>query len=861
MDPSKSSAAIPLSGATPAAPAGKARAGDRFLCVHCHFYQPPRENPWLDAIDEQPTAAPFHDWNERITAECYGPNTAARIVNSAGEILDIRNNYEKISFNIGPTLLAWLEEHQPGVYREILTADARSVLARRGHGNALAQVYNHVIMPLANRRDKNTQVLWGMEDFRSRFRRDPEGMWLAETAVDLETLEVLADNGIRFTILAPRQARAFRMLDGTGSWRSAEHGSIDPSRAYVCTLPSKRNITLFFYDGPISQAVAFEGLLNNGDRFAARLMSGYNNARLWPQLVHIATDGESYGHHHRHGEMALAFALHVIESTRAAALTNYGEYLDLVTPTAEVEIWNNSSWSCVHGVERWRSDCGCNSGMNPGFHQRWRAPLRRAFDHLRDAADAVFDEEGARLLKDPWHARDRYIELMLDPTPDHTRAFLDQHAANPADTMGGRDALRLLEAQRHAQYIYTSCAWFFDEISGIEGQQVLRYAARLIQLLKAQRPDLEGSFLRLLHDAPSNIALFGNGERLWDMVIKPQVVDLRRVIADWALLHFDAECEGTHRHYRFEVIESEPRLGAYGDVRIKLAQVTAIAPFAGRRIDGTVVVLHLGGPDFQCRIVNQLDSADFATICDEVLNTFDRRSLADVVRTIDRHFAGRDYTLADLFPKDQRALLARVTSSSVRRFDSTLVMMYEDSRKLVGYLQEIGAPLPAGFLAVAEYVLRARLKDALEALQSGDFLDAAALEYARDARRFGVRIVDEGLKGRLATKVDQAFRDVALMPTPEACRGAGLLLDLLDATGANLDLWEAQNITFALITGRSLPAHLASQSRYARRPNTPVSPALLELARRLRISPSAPAVVASLQQAGATAPGSTRSRS
>lgn len=831
------------------------------MCVHCHFYQPPRENPWLDAVDEQPTAAPFHDWNERVTSECYGPNTAARIVNNAGEILDIRNNYEKISFNIGPTLMAWLEEHQPVVYREILTADARSVLARRGHGNALAQVFNHVIMPLATRRDKVTQVIWGLEDFRSRFRRDPEGMWLAETAVDLETLEVLADNGIRYTILAPRQARAFRVLDGTGTWRSAEHGSIDPSRAYVCTLPSKRSMVLFFYDGPISQAVAFEGLLNNGDRFASRLMSGFNGARQWPQLVHIATDGESYGHHHRHGEMALAFALHVIESTRAATLTNYGEYLSLVTPTAEAEIWNNSSWSCVHGVERWRSDCGCNSGMNPGFHQRWRAPLRKAFDHLRDTTDEVFDEHGPKLLEDPWHARDRYIELILNPTPERTRAFLDEHARDPEDTMGGRDALRLLEAQRHAQYIYTSCAWFFDEVSGIEGQQVLRYAARLIQLLKAQRPDLESSFTRLLHDVPSNLPLFGNAARLWDMVIKPQVVDLRRVIADWALLHFDAERDGVHRHYRFEVIEREPRLGAYGETRIKLAQITAIAPFAGRRIDSTVVVVHLGGPDFQCRLINQLDAADYAAVCDEVLNTFNRRSLADVVRAIDRHFAGRDYTLADLFPKDQRDLLARVTSSSVSRFDSTLVMMYEDNRKLVGYLQEIGAPLPRGFLAVAEYVLRARLRAILDDLKAGDVLDEQALEFARDARRFGVHMVDEALRGLLASRVDQAFRDLALMPTPEACRGAGLLLDLLDATGANLDMWEAQNVTFALITGRSLPAHLANQSRYARRPNTPISPSLLELARRLRISASAPAVVASLQQSSAgTAGTSPRAR-
>ena len=350
----------------------------RYVVIHGHFYQPPRENPWLETVEVQDSAAPAHDWNERVTDECYAPNTAARRLDEQNRIVAITNNYERISFNIGPTLMAWFARERPAVAAKIVEADRASVAAHGGHGNAIAQVYNHMIMPLATRRDKVTQVRWGLEDFRMRFGREPEGMWLPETAVDDETLEVLAEGGLAFTILAPHQAARIRPLEGDdASWVDAgDH--VDPSRAYRWRGANGAELAIFFYDGPVSRAIAFEHLLRNGHEVAARLRAAFSDDREWDQLVHVATDGESYGHHSRFGDMALASALHDLANDPSVTLTNYGEFLALAPPTMEVQIRPHTSWSCAHGIERWRSDCGCR--VNGQTHQRWREPLREALD-------------------------------------------------------------------------------------------------------------------------------------------------------------------------------------------------------------------------------------------------------------------------------------------------------------------------------------------------------------------------------------------------------------------------------------------------------------------------------------------------
>ncbi|HEY6843181.1 MAG TPA: DUF3536 domain-containing protein, partial [Thermoanaerobaculia bacterium] len=372
----------------------------RFICIHGHFYQPPRENPWLEAVETQDSAAPYHDWNERITAECYEPNASSRILDAHDRIVKIVNNYASISFNFGPTLLSWLEQFAPSTYGAIIDADRTSREKFGGHGSAIAQAYNHVILPLANERDRRTQVHWGLRDFEKRFGRKPEGMWLPETAVDVPSLEALAAEGILFTILEPHQAKP---VNG---------GSIDPSRPYLCRLPSGKTIAIFFYDGAISRAVAFERLLARGENLAHRLLGAFSETKH-AQLVNIATDGETYGHHHRYGDMALAYAIDYINERKLARIANYGQFLADNPPAEEVQIVEKTSWSCSHGVGRWQLDCGCSVGAPSGWTQQWRAPLREALDWLRDECAEIFETYGKRVLIDPWQARDDYIDLVL----------------------------------------------------------------------------------------------------------------------------------------------------------------------------------------------------------------------------------------------------------------------------------------------------------------------------------------------------------------------------------------------------------------------------------------------------------------
>ena len=460
----------------------------RLVCIHGHFYQPPRENPWTGEIGPQPSARPYRNWNERITEECYRPLAA-------------RGVYARISFDFGPTLLQWMERKEPELYRAVLQADREGAGRFSGHGPAMAQAYNHMILPLANRRDRVTQVAWGIRDFEWRFRRRPEGMWLPETAVDTESLEILAEQGVVFTVLAPHQAKQ----------------PLDPRQAYFMNLPSGRRISLFFYDGAISREVSFSGLATDGLRLSARLERAFSPEFSGPELVHIAADGETYGHHHRGGDRALDEALRRMASETSVHLTNYGEYLGKHPANRETGIVEKSSWSCTHGVDRWWSGCGCNSGGNPGWNQQWRTPLRDALDWLRDSAAPLYEEAAGRLLTDPWGARDRSIELTLDPSPETARRFLAEEAARPLTAEENARALNLLDLQRQALLMYTSCGWFFDDIGGIEAVQVLRYAARAIE--RAQElfnVSLEPRFLEILARAKSNDPAKGDGRKIYE---------------------------------------------------------------------------------------------------------------------------------------------------------------------------------------------------------------------------------------------------------------------------------------------------------------------------------------------------------
>jgi alpha-amylase/alpha-mannosidase (GH57 family) len=492
------------------------------LVIHGHFYQPPRENPWTGEVEAEPTAAPYHDWNERIHDESYAPNAAA-------------NNYTRISFNFGPTLLSWLERHHSDTYQHIIAADRASIAQRGGHGNAIAQAYGHAILPLCNDRDRLTQVVWGLADFRFRFGREPEALWLPETAANDATLSLLIEQGLRYVILAPEQAKRVRSLsDATGgsnaavpessNWTEVSGGNVDTTRAYRFEHPSDpgRSITVFFYDGPLARAIAFEKALTSSRTLVERFVDAAQRG----DLVNVATDGETYGHHFKFGDLALAYALGVEAKQAGFWVTNYGEYLDAHPPKFTVEIDNGlagegSSWSCAHGVGRWTRDCGCHTGGEAGWNQAWRDPLRVALNFLRDDAAPKFESSGRELLRDPWTARNDYITVMLNESARED--FLARHARRSLSEAERVRVFQLLEMQRSALLMFTSCGWFFSDLAGIETIQVLRYAARLIDLqgqLGFNVPRKQ--FLELLAEAKSNRPDKGNGADIFSGIAEPQ---------------------------------------------------------------------------------------------------------------------------------------------------------------------------------------------------------------------------------------------------------------------------------------------------------------------------------------------------
>ena len=766
----------------------------RAIVIHGHFYQPPRENPWLEAVEVQDSAAPFHDWNERITAECYAPSTAARRVDEANVILDIVNNFEGISFNIGPTLFAWLARQAPGVYRKILEADRASVAAR-GHGNAIAQVYNHQIMPLATRADKVTQVRWGLEDFRQRFGREAEGMWLPETAADDETLEVLAEEGVRFTVLAPGQAWRVRPLEG-GPWDEV-HDAIDPSRPYLWHGPRGLSLALFFYDGPISRAIAFENILQGSEKFVARLRAGFSPERDRPQLVHCATDGESYGHHSRFGEMALAAALQQLSKDESVTLTNYGAFLAAYPPTHEAQIHQATSWSCAHGVERWRTDCGCR--VRADWHQRWRAPLREALDWLRDQADALYEARAGALFKDAWDARDQYVQVILDRRRERLDRFLAAHLRVPADPAVRMEARRLLELQRNRLLMYTSCGWFFDEISGIEPVQILRYAAMTLQYLHdLGGGHLEPEFQRKLASAPSNVPVFGDGAEVYRRLVAPAVVDLRRVVAHYAITGLIDDLPDDAVVYAYHVRRLDEARAAYGPTTLRIGHVQVESDVTGETREAAYALLHFGGHDFSCALQAWESRAAYERMKDDLLERYARYSLADMVRGIDEYFRGEAFGLPHLFLEERRRVLARVIASVLDKHETTYRGIWEENRKLVRYLRQADAPIPDALAIVARHVLEQEALAELADVDRTGALSEPLLETLAEASALGLTLDLLPAKPQLQAAVDRALDAVAADPSAERVAAAGRLITDARTLGLRFGLWATQNRFFEI---------------------------------------------------------------
>ncbi len=729
---------------------------DRYVCIHAHFYQPPRENPWLEAIEIQDSAYPYHDWNERVTAESYAPNAAARILDGEKKIIEIVNNYSKISFDFGPTLISWLEEKVPRVYKAIQAADRETCERFGGHGAAMAQGYNHMILPLANTRDKETQVLWGIRDFEYRFGRYPEGMWVPEAAVDTETLEIMAKQKIRFTVLPPHAAKRVKP-PGKKEWKDIGGGRIDPSRAYLCKLPSGQSIVLFFFDGPISHAVAFENILMRGEDFAQRIVGGFSDERKWPQLTNIATDGETYGHHRAHGDMALGYALRYIETQKLAQLTVYADFLEKHPPTHEVEIVDNTSWSCVHGIERWRSNCGCNSGR-PGWNQEWRTPLRQAFDWLRDTLAPKFEQAGGGLFADPWRARDQYISVILNRSRENVDGFFHAQASHELKECERVQALKLMELQRHLMLMYTSCGWFFDELSGLETVQSIQYSGRAVQLAQSlfDDPKIEEEYLNKLAIAHSNIPEQGDGRKIYESYVRPAIIDLNKVGAHYAISSLFEPYPPQSKTYCYEISQEDHNMLSAGKSRVSFGRIRITSDITLESSRVTFGAVHLGDHYVTGGVREFTNDQAYQEMAETITKAFEGGDFTDLVRAIDVAFGSVSYSLKLLFRDEQRKILQIILNSALEEAESSYRQLYDSRAPLMRFIAAHGIPLIRHFQAAAEVTLNAELRRAIEAESLNADMVRALMDEAKAVHvNLDAATLEYALRGKLETMAEQ----------------------------------------------------------------------------------------------------------
>ncbi|MCD4717347.1 MAG: DUF3536 domain-containing protein [Desulfobacterales bacterium] len=795
---------------------------DKYLCIHGHFYQPPRENPWLEKIEYQPSSSPYHDWNERIARECYGPNTLARLYDENGRILKLINNYAYMSFDFGPTLLSWLEKAHPWIYGQIITADRLSRDRFQGHGNALAQVYNHIIMPLATRRDKLTQIRWGLADFKHRFGREAEGMWLAETAVNTETLILMAEEGVKFTVLSPTQAQSVRPLKGPARgkpWQDVTGGRINPTRPYRVRLGNRgrRFIDVFFYDGPVSRAVAYEKLLGSGENFLSRIEQAFGTHKEGPQMVSLATDGESYGHHFKFGDLALSWLFNHVEQTGQIKLTNYGLFLESFPPEYEVRIIENSSWSCAHGIERWRSDCGCSVGRQPGWNQAWRAPLREGLDRLAGELAGIFEERAGRHFKDPWKARDGYIALFSDPSAEKRDLFLKNFAVRTLEYEEQVEAFQLMESQRMALYMFTSCGWFFDDISGLEPVQVLKYAARAMELVEPWAgKELETGLIKFLSGATSNDPDYRDGKYVYETRVRPSRIDPSLAAAHHA---FAGLIEGTPGEDSLfsEMVRplNEQRL-TKEDIRAISGEAQVVEIGTGREHKRIYLAVCGKNGKMSCLVGERADK----TVPFLTMDNIDKAE-----ETLSLHLSGvRRYGLKDLIPDMRKSLMENLalnvalnTADYVRKHNGCL----EEFLSLPVNKKEPGLEIPKNILSI---LLTDEMERLFDSNQEKGTTDLTRLHDLADrAKSLSVTLNEQRIthmaQDYLSRQMDRLARD----PDRISMENIISFLNLADELNLKPDLWKCQNMFYELYRNLKFTGTLAPE----------LSSGFYELGRRL----------------------------
>ena len=804
------------------------------LVIHGHFYQPPRENPWTGAIERQESAAPYHDWNARITDECYRPNARSRVLDQAGHIQDIVNNYERISFNVGPTLLAWLAAEAPDVFQALLAAD-RSSQARLGHGNAIAQAYNHMILPLATLRDRQTQIHWGLREFEHRFGRRPEAMWLPEAAVDAATLELLIQAGMRYVILSPAQAARWRPL-GDGRWVTHAEAELDPRRPYrwrvkdaAGTPQGDRGLDVCFYHAPLSRGVSFQHYLRDAGLLASRIEGAA--AGLNDPLILIATDGESFGHHERFGDMCLATLFAREAPQRGLQVTNLAAYLESHRPTWEVALLPESAWSCSHGVGRWREDCGCSTGGGPGWTQRWRRPLRQGLDRLRDGLRDIFQEEASPLLQDGWAARDEYIELLLDPREDARAAFVARHGIRPLSGEEQGRALRLLEMQHQAMLMYTSCGWFFADVSGIETVQNLRYAARAIELAAPFAPlDLEAVLLEDLARAQSNVAEHKDGRRIWKRQVRPSRVRVEAAVARLLLEGVLGREVTPQVRFRW-TLTPEPVTWEGG---LLLAGVTALSQVTGECLRFAGACRREGRFDFLAAIAPWPPVGGWSRFVEEARVVLDPQ--ASGLEAWSGRQGARLIRLRDFLLDERRAILEEMLVETGANLARECDLLSAEALPAAEAMVEVGIALPAWLQAMLEAVWSRQLAEGLRKLEgiADPARYAGTLDVADRARHLGLSLDLEPAAAAFGGMLLKRLEAIAESPEAPAWEGLLELLQIGSRLALPLPERSLQDRMFAVL--RSRVPDLLDRVRDARDEAYGLVSAILAVAARLNLA-------------------------
>ena len=824
-----------------------------FVAIHGHFYQPPRENPWIEVIEAEESAHPFHDWNERITFECYRPNAYARLVDERRRILDIRNNYAFISFNFGPTLLSWLEEKSPMIYQKVIEAD-REGLKRFGHGNAMAQAYNHIIMPLANDRDKETEVLWGIADFEKRFHRKPEATWLPETAVNYATLRVLVKYGMKYLILSPFQALRVRPFGGK-KWTDVSHGKIDSTQPYRCFIKdvsgkkvSNQFIDIFFYDGMISRDVSFGDLLRDGRGFCDQFAKAYQPSKKKPQLIHIATDGETYGHHKKFGDMALAYALKDGFPSRGFEIINYGAFLKRFPPVYEVEVdegpkGEGTAWSCIHGVGRWKEDCGCCTGGKEGWNQKWRRPLREALDFLRDELASLFEREGEKIFRDVWEARNGYIEVILDRSPEGVTRFFEKFGANALDVKGRIRGLKLLEMERHALLMYTSCGWFFADLCGLETVQILKYASRAIQLAEELTGQgIEEKFVESLSRTKSNLPEMGNGEQVYQALVKPASVTLEKVVNHFAISSCLDREEKERKIFsygtevlKYEKMQRDDRLLILGQVRVTSEIIPEAKEFLFGLTPSKKDIFRTWISEFNGRIL-------FDTLREKATETL-AKDEAEMEKILASLPGGRIFTFRDVLKEERQVIFQKLIEKDLKEHLRIYAELYDRSKKTVEALAREGFEIPYPIRVAAEVTLSDQLLKAVKGLRSdlkGAVQRREVDQIVDEAKRLGyhlrkeetILVLKDLLKQRMG-RLRGLKEGPDLGSQEEQIEALILLLDQVERWGLEIQKEEVQDSMDEMLKEYVLGLE---ESWWGEGKGRPFSPKLISLAEKLNFN-------------------------